>query len=199
MMQSFSDVQALIGAFQSQDRRYIEYVDGSIMTDGYFSDVDGHFFGDLYSTNQNTETYFTISTDGNIYPSSQGFVLCEKSLIKELTMCLESNNLPSNIVLNSSSSIAIWSHNSAAICIEYCRGWFNQSYAVLNNKVCTCGTGLMFDPNIQESETGIKRPLSSCLNSASYSKLGNDAANGKFVLNRIFHYILFTTQTLIML
>jgi len=112
MMQSFSDVQALIGAFQSQDRRYIEYVDGSIMTDG---------------------------------------------------------------------------------------GWFNQSYAVLNNKVCTCGTRLMFDPNIQESETGIKRPLSSCINSASYSKLGNDAANGKFVLNQIFHYILFATQTLIML
>ena len=178
VMQGYNNSQALIGAFQSQDRRYIEFVDGSIMTDGYFSDVDGHFFGDLYSTDNNAATYLMISTDGNIYPCLGGFPLCEKSLIKDLTMCLGSNNLQSNIDLNTSSAIAIWSHNSAAVCIEYCRGWFNQSYAVLNNKVCTCGTRLMFDSNIQKNATGIKRPLNSCLNSASYSKLGSDATSG---------------------
>jgi len=40
----------LIGAFQSADRRYLEYVDGSIMNDGSFSDVGSHFFGDVYGT-----------------------------------------------------------------------------------------------------------------------------------------------------
>ena len=197
MMQSYNMYQALIGAFQSQDRRYIEYVDGSIMTDGYFYDVRGQFFSDLYSTNQNGSRYLIITTDGNIYPSSGGFALCEKSLIKDLAMCLGSSNLQANIRLNVSSTVAIVSHNSASICIEYCRGWSNQSYAVLNNKVCTCGTGLMFDPNIQQSATGIKRPLSSCLNSASYSKLGYDATKGEYVLNIIFHYIWFVEQTAI--
>ena len=186
MMLGYKNFQALIGAFQSQDRRYIEFVDGSIMNDGYFSDVDGHFFGDLYSTDNNAIQYLMINTDGNINRCSGGFALCEKSLIKDLTMCLGSNSLQSSIDLNTSTTIAIWSHNSAAVCIEFCRGWFNQSYAVLNNKVCTCGTRLMFDPNIQKNATGIKRPLSSCLNSASYSKLGSDATSGgEYVLNQI--------------
>lgn len=34
----------LIGAFQSPERTYLEYVDGSIMTDGYFSDASGFRF-----------------------------------------------------------------------------------------------------------------------------------------------------------
>jgi hypothetical protein len=179
MMQSYNIYQALIGAFQSQDRRYIEYVDGSLMTDGFFSDVSGKFFGKLYSTNQNGSTYLMIKPDGNIYPCYGGFPLCEKSLIKDLTMCIDSKNLQTNMNVNTSSSINIWSHNSAAICIEYCRGWSDQSYAVLNTKACTCGTNVMFDSNILESANGIKRPLSSCLNSRSYSKLGNDVGNGK--------------------
>jgi len=181
MMQTYNNFQALIGAFQSQDRRYIEYVDGSLMTDGFFSDVRGQFFGKLYSTNQNGSTYLMIKPDGNIYPCDGGFALCEKSLIKDLTMCIDSKNLQTNMNVNTSSSINILSHNSAAICIEYCRGWSDQSYAVLKNKVCTCASSIMFDPNIQKSTTGIRRPLSSCLNSASYSKLGNDANNGEFV------------------
>ena len=40
----------MIGAFQSGDRRYLEYVDGSIMNDGSFSDVPSNFFGDVYGT-----------------------------------------------------------------------------------------------------------------------------------------------------
>jgi len=68
MFQSYNIFQALIGAFPNQDRRYVEYVDGSIMTDGYFADVKEHFFGDLYSTNKNSSTYLMITIDGNIYP-----------------------------------------------------------------------------------------------------------------------------------
>ena len=48
----------LIGAFQSADRRYLEYVDGSIMNDGSFSDVGSHFFGDVYGTGP-TKNVFT--------------------------------------------------------------------------------------------------------------------------------------------
>ena len=147
--------------------------------DGFFSDVKGQFFGNLYSTNQNGSTYLMIKPDGNIYPCYGGFALCEKSLMKDSRMCIDSRNLQTNINVNTSSAINIWSRNSAPICIEYCRGWSNQSYAVLSNRICTCANSLKFNPNTVESATGIKRPLTSCLNSASYSKLGNDVGNGK--------------------
>jgi hypothetical protein len=32
---------ALIGAFQTQDRRYLDYVDGFSLVDGYFADAAG--------------------------------------------------------------------------------------------------------------------------------------------------------------
>ena len=144
------------------------------MTDGFFADVQGHFFGDLYTTNQIDSTGLIIGTDGNIYQSESGFVMCEKSLIKDSSMCLDNSNLQSNVAVNTSSAINILSHNSAAVCIEYCRGWSNQSYAVLNNKVCTCANSLLFDPRTPESANGTKRPLSFCQNSRAFSKVGND-------------------------
>ena len=39
--QGFDNFYALIGGFQTQDRRYLEYVDGSSMFDGLFYDADG--------------------------------------------------------------------------------------------------------------------------------------------------------------
>jgi hypothetical protein len=37
----------LIGAFQTNERRYIDYVDGSIMTDGYMNSVSNQVFKEL--------------------------------------------------------------------------------------------------------------------------------------------------------
>ena len=198
MMQGYKTFQALVGIFQNQERRYVEYVDGSLMTDGFFNDVKGQFFSDIYSTDQNTSNHFMITMDGNIYRSQGALILCEKSLIKDLAMCIQSSNLQSNGAMSTSSSIKISTHNSASLCIEYCRGQFNQSYAVLNTKVCSCANSIMFDPKMPENATGIKRPLSLCQNSRSYSKIGTDGNNGKnaqhflcFLVRRIqlFHLI----------
>ncbi len=38
----------LIGAFQTNERRYIDYVDGSIMTDGYMNSVSNQVFKELH-------------------------------------------------------------------------------------------------------------------------------------------------------
>jgi hypothetical protein len=46
-------VNGLIGGVASDDRRYIEYVDGTIMADGNFYDVSGQFFGTVYDTGVN--------------------------------------------------------------------------------------------------------------------------------------------------
>ena len=46
-------INGMIGGVASEDRRYIEYVDGSIMADGFFYDVSGQFFGDVYNTGVN--------------------------------------------------------------------------------------------------------------------------------------------------
>ena len=151
------------------------------MTDGFFADVKGQFFGDLYATNQVSSTNLIISTDGNIYRSTSGFIMCEKSLIKDATMCLDNFNLQSNVAVNTSSSINILSHNSAAVCIEYCRGWSSQSYAVLNSQVCTCASSILFDPRIPESANGTKRPLRFCQSSRSFSKIGTDTGNGNTI------------------
>jgi len=165
------------------------------MTDGYFADVKGQFFGDLYQTNQVYSTNLIIRTDGNIYASTGGFVMCEKSLIKDYIMCLDNSNLQTNIAMNTSSAINILSHNSAAVCIEYCRGWSDQSYAVLNSNVCTCASSLNFDPHTLESADGIKRPLSFCQNSRSFSKIGTDTRNGNVTYGIIFSRYLFCCYT----
>jgi hypothetical protein len=148
------------------------------MTDGYFTDVEGQFFGELYTTNLDYSRTLIISTDGNIYARNSGYIMCEKSLIKDSIMCLDKSNLQSNVAMNTSSAISILSHNSAAVCIEYCRGWSNQSYAVLNSNVCTCGSSLLFDPQITESANGTKKPLRFCPYSPAFSKIGSDSGNG---------------------
>jgi hypothetical protein len=40
----------IVGAFQTPDRRFLEYVDGSMMTDGIFYDWDQTFYSDIYGT-----------------------------------------------------------------------------------------------------------------------------------------------------
>ena len=155
MTQGYKTFQALLGIFHNLDRRYVEYVDGSIMADGFFNDVKGQFFSDIYSTNQNVSTSFMIASDGNIFKGSTALILCEKSLIKDLSMCIQSSNLQTNIAVNTSTSINILNRNSAALCIEYCRGWSNQSYAVLNYKVCSCASSISFKANMPENTIGV--------------------------------------------
>ena len=53
ILSNVNNVNVTIGAFQTPDRRYLEYVDGSLMNDGLFNDVGMTFFGDVYGTGEN--------------------------------------------------------------------------------------------------------------------------------------------------
>ena len=122
MGQGLSNHYGLIGAFQTPDRRYLEYVDGSLMTDGFFSSVADQFFGGLYGTGADTFSCLMINPSGNIEICTSANVLCEKKLIKDSLMCLDNTDLTSLMVYNASSEITIPLRFTASMCIEYCRG-----------------------------------------------------------------------------
>lgn len=58
ILSNVNNVNVTIGAFQTPDRRYLEYVDGSLMNDGLFNDVGMTFFGDVYGTGENVFKLF---------------------------------------------------------------------------------------------------------------------------------------------
>jgi hypothetical protein len=97
----------LVGALQTIDRRYIDFVDGSILTDGSFNSVSGQFFGSLYGTGSNVFSCLMIDGSGNIERCSSANVICEKTLVKDTQLCLKQSDLPSYISLNSSTTIQL--------------------------------------------------------------------------------------------
>ena len=107
LAQGAGPLTGLVGAFETTDRRYIDFVDGSIMTDGYFNSVLNQFFGTLYNTGVNPFTCLAINSGGNIEVCTSTNVLCEKTLIKDTMLCLNSTDLPEYIVLNTSTTIQI--------------------------------------------------------------------------------------------
>ena len=116
----------LIGAFQSTDNTYLQYVDGSIMTDGLFSDAFGQNFGQVYGGGFNTDC-FMIDTAGSVQRCSNANILCEKKLVRDSKLCLTKTSLATSLNLNASTAITISQHYKSSMCIEYCRGTeFNQ-------------------------------------------------------------------------
>ena len=64
---ALSSNKALIGAVASGNTRFLEYVDGTIMTDGHFSDVSNTWIGDIIKSSGNSITNcFRIDKDGMI-------------------------------------------------------------------------------------------------------------------------------------
>jgi hypothetical protein len=117
-----------VGAFQTIDRRYLDFVDGSIMTDGNFNTVLNQFFGSLYGTGVNTLSCLAINSGGNIERCTRANVLCEKTLVKDTMLCLNNTSLPGYIVLNTSSTIQIPSKNAAC--------YYTISFNVFRVKRC---------------------------------------------------------------
>jgi hypothetical protein len=111
----------LIGAIQSNERSYLEYFDGSFMTDGSFFDVSGTPFGSVYGGGY-PSVCFMISETGNVVACTKANVLCEKNLVKDLRMCLNKTSQGGGVTINATFSVTFPQKFSARICIEYCRG-----------------------------------------------------------------------------
>ena len=109
----------LVGAIQFNERSYLEYFDGSFMTDGSFFDVSGTSFGSVYGGGY-PSVCFMISETGNVVACTKANVLCEKNLVKDLRMCL--NKTSQGVTINATFSVTFPQKFSARICIEYCRG-----------------------------------------------------------------------------
>ena len=117
---STSDNKGLVGAIPTGITRFLEYVDGSIMTDGYFSDASGTWIGDiLYSTE--LMNCFIINEEGNVVkcekkctaangsPMECEQVICEKTIIPwDRALCLDrSSTVPSKVTLDDALVISI--------------------------------------------------------------------------------------------
>ena len=119
-MHGISSNRGLIGAVPTALNRYLEYVDGSIMTDGYFSDASHTWIGDLVYGTKNPDC-FVINEEGNVVQcdkkcknvNQNGMecdqVICEKALApKDKALCLDkSATVPSKITLSDSFDIEI--------------------------------------------------------------------------------------------
>ena len=119
---AFSSHKAMIGAVLTAHTRFLEYVDGSIMTDGHFSDVSNTWIGDLIiSSGNDIINCFTLNKDGNVEKCSKKClaltghsraceeVICEKAIApKDKALCLDADNtVPSKITLDNSVDIDI--------------------------------------------------------------------------------------------
>ena len=112
--------KGLVGGKPTGLTRFLEFVDGSIMTDGYFSDAAGTWIGDiLYGTQVircfiindkgNVEKCEKKCTDGNGSPMECEQVLCEKNLVPiDTALCLDKSSVVSSkVTLDNSFDISI--------------------------------------------------------------------------------------------
>ena len=119
---ALSSNKALIGAVASGNNRFLEYVDGSIMTDGHFSDVSNTWIGDILTSSGNRiVNCFRMDKDGivskctnkcltqNGHSTLCEEVICEKAIApKDKALCLDKDNtIPSKITLDNSYDIDI--------------------------------------------------------------------------------------------
>ena len=110
-----------MGAKPTGLTRSLEYVDGSIMPDGYFSDVDKTWIGDLVYSTQHPEClrinkYGNVMkcnakcTDENGNGMEREQVLCEKKIApKDTALCLDKSATveTSKITLDNAFDISI--------------------------------------------------------------------------------------------
>ncbi len=106
--------------------------------------------------------------------------MCEKSLLPDAFLCANSTNIGSSILVNSSTTLTIRARFTAAMCMQYCRGLYQgYPYAVVDERSCTCGTNITFDPNIPTSRSNVTLPFESCQRSDSLSLIGKTSNTGK--------------------
>ena len=181
MGQGFTNYYGMIGAFQTPDRRYLDFVDGSIMTDGFFNSVAGQFFNNVYGTRVDIASCLMINPDGNIQACGSANVLCEKKLIKETLMCLDKTNLTGIMIYNASSQITVPFRFTASMCTEYCRGnaTTGYQYAIVSQSTCTCGSQLLFNASVPDANAGYRLDITSCGLSAANTLIGMDVNNSK--------------------
>lgn len=113
--------KGLIGAVPTGLTRSLEYVDGSIMTDGHFSDVSHTWIADLVYGTKNPDC-FVINGDGNVESCEKKCrdgngnmnmycdqVICEKTLApKDKSLCLDkSATVPAKVTVDDTFDIEI--------------------------------------------------------------------------------------------
>jgi len=181
--QGFTNYYGMIGAFQTPDRRYLDFVDGSIMTDGFLNSVAGQFFNTVYGTGTDIASCMMINPDGNIQGCGSANVLCEKKLIKETLMCLDKTNLTGIMLYNSSSEITVPFRFTASMCTEYCRGndTTGYQYAIVSETTCTCGTQLLFNASAPDANAGYMLGINFCGLSAANTLIGKDVNKSKIL------------------
>ena len=94
-----------MGAELSINTRYLEYQDGSLMTDGIFMDKDNTTFDAVYGSG-NIAPCFMLE-NGNVKRcNNEANVLCEKSLDDNTFVCLNEEHI-SSVTLESSTELEI--------------------------------------------------------------------------------------------
>ena len=105
-MAPYSTLAGFLGADWPSVTRYMEYQDGSFMTDGKYMDKDGTSFTSLYGPGDPT-TCFQLGASSNVEEcNGNGAVLCEISLFKDTHICLN-NEFLSSVNLNSSTELIV--------------------------------------------------------------------------------------------
>ena len=107
IISSTSVVDAYIGSELSMNTKYLEFQDGSLMTDGLFLDAINTSFTTLYGGGRPTGCFKLGSLIGGVLNCQGGAtVLCEITLYKDTHVCLNKDFL-SAVNLNTSTELAI--------------------------------------------------------------------------------------------
>ena len=102
----YSELASYIGADWPWKTRYMEYQDGSFMSDGKYLDKSDTSFSSLYGAGD-PRTCFQLGLNGNVEGcGGSGAVLCEITLDKDTHVCLN-NDFLSTITLNSSTELTL--------------------------------------------------------------------------------------------
>ena len=106
LVSPFNDLAGFVGADWPSETRYMEYQDGSFMTDGIFVDKIDTTFSSLYGGGEKRDC-FQLGSNGNIEGcGGNGAVLCEITLYKDTHICLN-NDFLSSVTLNSSTELSV--------------------------------------------------------------------------------------------
>ncbi len=185
MLNDGTDITAVgIGALQSYDALFMEYMDGTIMADGHFADAADSRFDNAY-TNYPSENCMELRDDALVRDCAYAAVVCEKNLIEDAMMCIDKNEIDNVLTVNVSSLLSfsgiLTTFRSAQKCIEYCRGGgqaandTENKFAIAGSEDCTCATGpLQVDLRETPTDTGTWRWNRHCLKrSVAYTQIGS--------------------------
>ena len=171
-----------LGTEVTLNTRYLEFQDGTIMTDGIMVDRENTSFTGVYGAGYTTHCV-QIRGDTGVATrcTGNGVNLCEITLEPDTHVCLNKDTLDSSVTLNATTELTLpTSIISSSICIEYCRGSAEQhKYAIIGTDKCTCATDITFDANQSpKNKPDADKQLSNkCSWSSSKTMLGNDDNN----------------------